>query len=363
MMEAVGTLNMVTIGASIALRFVTIFMNWILAYEYWVNKSYAFSAWTVGSIIAPMVITSVIYIHISQASISIQKRILDQGVFLNVVLSYLFRDCYVFYYRRKLKKTMEAADREGEIIMHQKLLSEECNVGFVRLFDSFLESTPQKILQLVIVLWSINDLSYFRLATFVVYFGSIAWCIQSYNRSNRSAQFDKRDIESKGRFIQFSFLLCLTGKFYTGVIHVFSNFPFFNLFAASRTLCIAFLASLFPKATLGICAAHVTLCSCIIFMVDFPIIADSRLLNYLYCTCFGIVYLFIFTSVKDTPTKYKYLFYLSFCCFENILACVLFFSLYVSIVIIALYIFGIVLIIIYYLSCHPSISLPTFLFT
>ncbi|XP_044573261.1 uncharacterized protein LOC26513704 [Drosophila ananassae] len=129
-MEAVGTLNMVSIGASIALRFVSIFMTWILAYEYWINKSYAFSAWTVGSIIAPMVITSVIYIvyilytHVSTHKINSQaipKRILDQGVFLNILLFYLFRDCYAFYYTRKLKETMEAADREGEIIPLSKL--------------------------------------------------------------------------------------------------------------------------------------------------------------------------------------------------------------------------------------------------
>ncbi|XP_017109118.2 XK-related protein 6 isoform X1 [Drosophila bipectinata] len=343
-METVGNLNLAIIAASIGLRFASIIMNLILAYKYWVSEFYAFSAWTVGSIVVSMVITSLIYIHIfsSKASISIQKRILDQGVFLNVVLAYLFRDGYAFYYTRKLKNIKEAGDREGEIILYQKLISEECNVGFIRLFDSFLESAPQKILQLVIVLWSMNDLSYFRLATFVVYFSSIAWGIQSYNRSNRLVQFDKRDIESKGRLIQFAFLLCLT---------------------TSRTLCIACLASLFPKATLVVCAAHVFVCVCIIFAVDSPTIADSRLMNCLYCACFGIVYLFIFTSVKDTPTKYKYVFYLSFCSFENIVACVLFFSLHISIFIIALYIFGIVLIIIYYWTCHPSISLSTFPFT
>ncbi|KPU75296.1 uncharacterized protein Dana_GF26295 [Drosophila ananassae] len=55
------------------------------------------------------------------SSQAIPKRILDQGVFLNILLFYLFRDCYAFYYTRKLKETMEAADREGEIIPLSKL--------------------------------------------------------------------------------------------------------------------------------------------------------------------------------------------------------------------------------------------------
>lgn len=51
----------------------------------------------------------------------------------------------------------------------------------------------------------------YRHIALIVYFGNIAWCIQAYNHSNRLAQLDKHDIAAKGRFLQFLFLLCLTG--------------------------------------------------------------------------------------------------------------------------------------------------------
>jgi len=130
-------------------------------------------------------------------------------------------------------------------------------------------------------------------------------------------------------------------------------------FVVSRTLCIAYVASLFPIETLIICAAHACFCGTIVFFVDSPMIAESRFMNYLYCLCFGVVYLFIFTPVKDAPTKYKYVFYLSFCLLQNTLACALYIPLYLSIAIIALYVIGIMLIVFYYTNCHPN-TIPTY---
>ncbi|XP_017120588.1 XK-related protein 6 isoform X2 [Drosophila elegans] len=213
-MEPISKLSMMLTGVSIPWRFVSIFINWSLALEYWMEESYGYCAWTVGSIIVPMVVTSVIYIHILRAAHLGQERIVDRGVYSNAVISYLFRDGYALNYALKYSEAKKRDDQEEEIRYYQKLLTEECNVGFVRLFDSFLESAPQKVLQLVIVLRSIKDFTYYRVIAFVVYFGNIAWCIQAHNHSNRLVQLDKHDIPAKGRFLQFMFLLCLTVKLY-----------------------------------------------------------------------------------------------------------------------------------------------------
>ncbi|XP_017062272.1 XK-related protein 6 [Drosophila ficusphila] len=337
-MEPISKFSLVLTGFSILWRFVSIFINWSLAYEYWMDESYGYCAWTVGSILVPMAVTSVIYIHVLRSAHSGQNRILNRGVYSNVVISYLFRDVFAFNYALKYSEAKKRDDKQEEIRYYQKLMTEECNVGFVRLFDSFLESAPQKILQLVIVLRSIKDFTYYRLIAFIIYFGNIAWCIQAYNHSNRLVQLDKHDIAAKGRFIQFLFLLCLT---------------------VSRTLCIAYIASIFPVETLIICATHAFLCGSIVFLVDSPMIAESRFMNYLYCLCFGIVYLFIFTPVKDAPTKYKYTAYLTICLLQNIVACALYIPTHLWIAIIALYVFGIMLIAFYYSKCHPS-TIPTY---
>ncbi|BFG01273.1 XK-related protein 6 [Drosophila madeirensis] len=328
-MVPITPLSIVLTGVSVVLRFLSIIINWSLAYDYWLGGSYSYTAWTIGSILVPMVITSIIYTNVLAASNSGQR-----GMLSTVVLSYLFRDGYALHYALECSKAKTQGHKELEIKYYQQLLREECDVGFIRLFDSFLESSPQKILQLVILMRSSTKLTYYRLFAFVIYFGSIAWCIQAYNRSNRLAQLDKYDITAKGRFVQFLFLLCLT---------------------VSRTLCIAYMASLFPLETLCFCILHVCFCGTVVFVFDSPTIAQSRVLNYIYCLTFGVVYIFIFTPVKDAPTKYKYASYLTFCLLQNIVVCVLYIPIYLSTAIIALYICGIVLTIYYYLFCHPSI--------
>lgn len=42
---------------------------------------------------------------------------------------------------------------------YRRHLMEECNIGFLRLFDSFLETAPQKVLQLAIVLQNTKSLT------------------------------------------------------------------------------------------------------------------------------------------------------------------------------------------------------------
>ncbi|XP_026847145.1 XK-related protein 6 isoform X2 [Drosophila persimilis] len=331
-MVPISPLSIVLTGVSVVLRFISIIINWSLAYDYWLEGSYSYTAWTIGSILLPMVITSAVYTNVLSASNSDQR-----GMYSTVVLSYLFRDGYALHYALEYSKAQTQGHKELEIKYYQQMLREECDVGFIRLFDSFLESAPQKILQLVILMRSSKKLTYYRLLAFLIYFVSIAWCIQAYNRSNRLVQLDKYDIAAKGRFVQFLFLLCLT---------------------VSRTLCIAYMASLFPLETLGVCILHVCFCGTVVFVLDSPAIAKSRMLNYIYCLTFGVVYIFIFTPVKDGPTKYKYTSYLTFCLLQNIIVCVLYIALYFSIAIIALYVCGILLTIYYYLYCHPSILCP-----
>nr|AAT07396.1 XK-related [Drosophila pseudoobscura] len=353
-MVPISPLSIVLTGVSVVLRFISIIINWSLAYDYWLEGSYRYTAWTIGSILLPMVMTSAIYTNVLSASNSDQR-----GMYSTVVLSYLFRDGYALHYALEYSKAQTQGHKELEIRYYQQMLREECDVGFIRLFDSFLESAPQKILQLVILMRSSKKLTYYRLLAFLIYFVSIAWCIQAYNRSNRLVQLDKYDIAAKGRFVQFLFLLCLTGNSINHVIIITGMHSIrIFYFAVSRTLCIAYMASLYPLETLGVCILHVCFCGTVVFVLDSPAIAKSRMLNYIYCLTFGVVYIFIFTPVKDGPTKYKYTSYLTFCLLQNIIVCVLYIALYFSIAIIALYVCGIILTIYYYLYCHPSILCP-----
>ncbi|XP_017849986.1 XK-related protein 6 [Drosophila busckii] len=316
------------------MRFISIVMNWCLAYEYWSTSSYAYCNWTIASILVPMILTSLIYSNVLLATNSGKKPVKYADHIGKIVLSYLFRDNCTLNWALKYLDAKKRKDKQAEIECYHRHLKEECNVGFVRLFDSFLESAPQKILQLAILLRYIKVLSFMRALTFLVYFTSIAWCLLAYNRSNRLVQLDKYNISTKGLIVQFWFLLCLT---------------------AARTTLIAFITSKMPCETFASCLVHIFLCGTLVYIVDKPKLAKSYFLNYLLCLTFGVVYLFIFTPVKDAPTKYKYIVYFTFCMLQNIVICVLYIPIYIAIGINMLYVLGIVLMIYYYMYCHPGI--------
>lgn len=335
----VTSLSTVMTVFSALMRLVTIILNWGLAYDYWISESYAYCSWTILSILIPMAMTSLIYSNVLIVSSLGKKPIIYSSHLRKLVLSYLFRETRTLSWTLKYNQAKNHGDKVAEKQCYRNLLKEECNVGFIRLFDSFLETAPQKILQLAIVLRYLKSLTYFRVLTFITYFLSIAWCIVAYNRSNRLVQLDKYDIGTKGVIVQFWFLLCLT---------------------ASRTLCIAYVASILPMETCIACILQIILSATLVFIVDSPKFAKSATLNYILCLTFGVVYLFIYTPVKDAPTKYKYLFYLTFCLLQNIVVCIVYIPLYLTVVIIVLYIIGIVLIIYYYLECHPGITSSVF---
>ncbi|XP_062138274.1 XK-related protein 6 [Drosophila sulfurigaster albostrigata] len=324
---------------SALMRFITIILNWCLAYDYWISKSFAYCYWTILSIVLPMILTSMIYSTIMVITNVKNKPYNPWDHVRKLVLSYLFRDARTLNWALQYNEAKKHGDKVAQFQCYRGYLKEECNVGLLRLFDTFSETAPQKILQLAIVLRYIKTLTYFRAITFSIYFLSIAWGLVSYNRSNRLVQLDKHDIGTRGVIIQFWFLLC---------------------FSVSRTVCIAYVASQVPMETSIASIIQIILSATLVFVFDQPKFSKSAIMNYILCLAFGIVYLFIYTPVKDAPTKFKYLLYLTFCLLQNIILCIFYIPLYLSIAIIVLYLIGIALMIYYYLQCHPGITSSVF---
>ncbi|XP_032594169.1 uncharacterized protein LOC6564961 isoform X2 [Drosophila grimshawi] len=281
----ITTFNITMTAISAFMRCIAVIMNWCLAYDYWLTESYAYCSWTILSILLPMILTSLIYSNVLIVSSLGKKPLIYTDLFWKLVLSYLFRDAHTLNWAFKYNDAKKRVDKVAEIECYRRHLKEECNVGFIRLFDLFLETAPQKILQLAIVLRYVKSLTYLRALTFLIYFISIAYCLVAYNRSNRLVQLDKYDIGTKGLVVQFWFLLCLS---------------------SSRTTCIAYMASIYPTETCAACCLHVLVCANVVFVLDTPKFGICAFLNYILCLGFGVVYVFIFTPVSDAPTKYKY---------------------------------------------------------
>ncbi|XP_023164810.2 XK-related protein 4 isoform X4 [Drosophila hydei] len=209
----ISTFNIVMTAISAFMRFLTIIMNCCLAYEYWRSASYTYCHWTIMSILIPMILTTIIYANVLIVGHPSKKPVDNTRLFWRLVVSFLFRDASTLNWALKYTEAKRRGDKIAEIECYRRHLMEECNIGFLRLFDSFLETAPQKVLQLAIVLQNTKSLTYVRTFTFLVYFLSLAWCLVAYNRSNRLVQLDKYDIGAKGLFVQFWFLLCLTVYF------------------------------------------------------------------------------------------------------------------------------------------------------
>ncbi|XP_030379747.1 XK-related protein 4 [Scaptodrosophila lebanonensis] len=327
--------NIFSIALAVVMRPVSIIIYCYSVYDYMKSCLYSYAAWTVLSILLSMGITSLLYLNILTAENVVSKPALEMDTFLELLFSYFFRDGKTLFWAVKCNKAIERRKQDDVIEYYSKYVKEECNVGLIRLLDCFLESAPQKILQLAIVFRDFASLTYYHSFTFCIYFGTIAWSLMSYNRLNRSAQLDKHDIKSRGLVAQFVFLLCFT---------------------VSRMLCIAFMARTNPTHTLYFCIFHSLVCGTIVSIVDAPRFSGSLTINYIFCVAFGVVYLYIFTSLKEGPTRNKYIFYLILCVLENIAICALYVPLYYGIFIVFLYAIGIIINILYYVYWHPRIT-------
>lgn len=141
-------------------------------------------------------------------------------------------------------------------------------------------------------------------------------------------------------------------------------------FLVSRTLSIAFVASIFPLWSLMASLSHGLILGFITFIIDRPRFTPNCLIgNFFFCLILGIVYIFTYIPVRDAPTRYKYTLYYFFCFLENLICIFAFiyyspseltrniwlFSILCSLTLV-LYFIGLLFMLIYYVCCHPRLT-------
>ncbi|XP_065363535.1 XK-related protein 4 [Calliphora vicina] len=335
---------------SIIFRAITVCINVKLAVNYYNQGHQDYFIWTVICIVTPMFITILIHANMCYQDGKFNGgfcKIL-QTLCLVLISSFLFRYWNSLLYAIKCKRAEIMGDKEEKLKNYKLNIREESDVAFIRLFECFLEAAPQKILQISIVLAHIDKMTNLQIIAITSYFGSMAWCLSVYHRYNRYSQSDKYNISTNGVILQLCWHFCIS---------------------VSRTLCIAFVASIFPLWLLIACLVHALLFGFVTFIVDRPKFARNSFCNFLFCLVLGVVYIFTYISVRDAPTRYKYLIYYIFCSLENII-CVLLFIFYANndlrslailfyplcAMALAFYYVGILFMVIYYLYFHPRIT-------
>ncbi|XP_013099964.1 XK-related protein 6 [Stomoxys calcitrans] len=336
---------------SIIMRAATVCINVKLAVDYQRQGRQDYFIWTVVCIVAPMITTMLIHANMCYQDGKFSNcgcGQIFQTVFLVIVSSFFFRYWKSFVYAIKCKKAQLVGDKQSQLKNYKLNIREESDVAFIRLFECFLEAAPQKILLISIVLSYSDKMTNAQVIAIASYFGSMAWCLSVYHRYARYSQSDKYNISANGVVLQLCWHFCIS---------------------VSRTLCISFVASVFPLWTLIACFGHALVFGLATFIMDRPKFSRSSLCNFLFCLVLGIVYIFTYISVRDAPTRYKYLLYYVFCSMENVI-CIAIFTMNASAdlvsvaylfyplcaVALSFYYIGIVFMFIYYLYFHPRIT-------
>ncbi|KAM9337209.1 XK-related protein 9 [Symphorus nematophorus] len=225
--------------------------------------------------------------------------------------------------------------------VHKKLFGLATDLSMLKLFESFLESVPQLLLQLYIVL-DHEECSVLQYLSMAFSFFNIAWALVDYRRCLRRSLLHIREMPSG-----LPTLIYLLYKLCTITSHILS----YTLLLVLSTYTTIALIILWLLGTIWTHLLQTNFCS-------------SRGLEFLYRAVIGVILTFTFFNVKGQDTRVSMTFYYLFYSFINISAPILLALLKpelqttISFLTVTGLIFGgsvlgLVCLILYYLLLHP----------
>ncbi|XP_077404094.1 XK-related protein 8-like [Vanacampus margaritifer] len=223
------------------------------------------------------------------------------------------------------------------------------DLSMLRLFEAFSESAPQLVLMLTIMLQQ-GQLDTLTVLKALGSASAVAFCVTTYHRSLRSFLPDKEQqpVLSSLIFFTWNFILIFT-----------------------RLVAIALFASVLPCFIF----THFICCWMLLFFAAWRCkteLMDSPGGELLYQATVGLIWYFNWFNVVDERTRYKATLYHSFILLDISVMCGLWcwrmhtkppsfkiplvYACLIAVSVVALYIFGLVLKIIYYKRFHPNLS-------
>ncbi|XP_066560617.1 XK-related protein 6 isoform X1 [Amia ocellicauda] len=184
--------------------------------------------------------------------------------------------------------------KEHQRRFYWAMMYEYADVNMLRLLETFLESAPQLVLQLCIMIQK-NRAETLQCVSSVASLLSLAWVLASYHKLLRDSRDDKKSMSYRG-----------------ALIHIF-----WRLFTiSSRVLSFALFASIF-QLYFGIFVV-VHWCAMAFWIVhggtDFCM---SKWEEVLFNMVVGIVYIFCWFNVKEGRTRYRMVAYYAVVLIEN----------------------------------------------
>ncbi|XP_072913271.1 XK-related protein 6b isoform X2 [Hemitrygon akajei] len=208
---------------------------------------------------------------------------------------HLFQSCVYFRYIRTMYLGIQSRRKnEHQRRFYWAMMYEYADVNMLRLLETFLESAPQLVLQLCIMIQK-NRAETLPCLSSVASLMSLAWVLASYHKLLRDSRDDKKSMSYRG-----------------ALIHIF-----WRLFTiSSRVISFALFASIF-QLYFGIFVV-VHWCAMAFWIIhggtDFCM---SKWEEILFNMVIGIVYIFCWFNVKEGRTRYRMFAYYTVILTEN----------------------------------------------
>lgn len=230
---------------------------------------------------------------------------------------------------------------EERRLVHQKLFGLATDLSMLKLFEAFLESVPQLLLQLYILLDQ-KEVSVMQCLSMVFSFFNIAWALVDYRRCLRRSLPQIQEMPSG-----LPTLIYLLYKLFTITSLILS----YSLLLRLSTYSIIAFPIIWLVATIWTCCLQTDFCT-------------SKILEFLYRAVIGVILTFTFFNVKGQDTKMEMIVYYFLYSLINLTAPSLLallrpelqtatFLLTISGLILGCSLLGLVCLMLYYVFLHP----------
>nr|AAT07126.1 XK-related protein 6 [Danio rerio] len=184
--------------------------------------------------------------------------------------------------------------KENQRRFYWAMMYEYADVNMLRLLETFLESAPQLVLQLCIMIQK-NRAETLQCVSAVTSLLSLSWVLASYHKLLRDSRDDQKSMSYRGALVH------LLWRFFT---------------ISSRALSFALFASVFHLYFGIFVVLH--WCAMAFWVIhggtDFCM---SKWEEVLFNMVVGVVYVFCWFNVKEGRTRYRMVFYYSLVLVEN----------------------------------------------